>query len=179
MLKDVILENNRRREIFNFLKANPGLHLRELQRRLKLPLTSLEHHLDYMVRKKVIYREKDGRFTRFYAMLLDEEDKKVISALRQKRLREIVLIILGKEGAKFQELQEILGLPSSTLFHYLKYLANHDIITRDQNGAETIYNVKNDRAAKALIVYKPSFLDNLVDKALYTFMETHFRKPKK
>ena len=120
MLKDVILENNRRREIFNFLKANPGLHLRELQRRLKLPLTSLEHHLDYMVRKKVIYREKDGRFTRFYAMLLDEEDKKVISALRQKRLREIVLIILGKEGAKFQELQEILGLPSSTLFHYLK-----------------------------------------------------------
>jgi len=178
MLKEAILENNRRREIFIFLKANPGLHLRELQRRLKMPLTSLEYHLDYMVRKKIIYRERDGRFTRFYVMLLDEEDKKVISALRQKRLREIVLIALGKEGAKFQELQGILGLPSSTLFYYIKYLTDHDIIIRMQVGAETVYNIRNDRVAKALIVYKPSFLDNLVDKALYTFMETHFRKPK-
>lgn len=176
MLKEAILENERRREIFNFLEANPGLHLREIQRRLGLPLASLEYHLDYMVRKNVVYREKDGRFTRFYAKLLDEKDRKVISVLRQRRLREIVLIILGKDGAKYQELQAILGLPSSTLFYYLKHLLDNDIITRDQSGNEAVYNVENVRVAKALIAYKPSFLDKLVDKALYAFMETQFRK---
>jgi predicted transcriptional regulator len=179
MLKEAILENDRRREIFNFVKANPGLHLRELQRRLVLPLTSLEYHLNYMVRKNVMYKERDGRFTRFYARLLDEKDMEVISVLRQRRLREIVLIILGKDGAKFQELQGILGLPSSTLFYYLKHLMDHEVITRDQVGSETVYNVNDDRVAKALIAYKPSFLDKLVDKALYAFMETQFRKVKK
>jgi predicted transcriptional regulator len=179
MLKEAILENNRRRDIFDFVKANPGLHLRALQRRLGLPLTSLEYHLDYMVRKNVVYRERDGRFTRFYAMMLDEKDREVISVLRQRRLREIALIILGKDGAKFQELQEILGLPSSTLFYYLKHLLDNDIITRDHVGSETVYSVKETRVAKALIAYKPSFLDKLVDKALYAFMETQFRKGKK
>jgi predicted transcriptional regulator len=179
MLKEAILENARRRDVFEFVKANPGLHLRELQRRLGLPLTSLEYHLNYMVRKNVLYRERDGRFTRFYAMLLDEKDMEVIAVLRQRRLREIVLIILGKDGAKFQELQGILGLPSSTLFYYLKYLLDNNVITRDQVGSETFYNVKDGRVAKALIAYKPSFLDRLVDKALYAFMETQFRKGKK
>jgi predicted transcriptional regulator len=179
MLKEAILENDRRRDIYDFVKANPGLHLRALQRRLGLPLTSLEYHVDYLVRKNVIYRERAGRFTRFYARLLDEKDREVISVLRQRRLREIVLIILGKDGAKFQELQGILGLPSSTLFYYLKYLLDNGVITRDQVGSETVYNVKDVRVAKALIAYKPSFLDRLVDKALYAFMETQFRKGQK
>ena len=126
-----------------------------------------------------MYRERNGRFTRFYAMLLDEKDMEVISVLRQRRLREIVLIILGKDGAKFQELQGILGLPSSKLFYYLKHLLDNNVIIRDQVGSETLYNVKDVRVAKALIAYKPSFLDRLVDKALYAFMETQFRKGKK
>jgi predicted transcriptional regulator len=176
MLKEELLKNEHRREIFHFLETNPGLHLREIQRRLKFPLTTLEYHLDYMARRNVIYKEKDGRFNRFYVRLLDEEDKRVISALRQRRLREIVLIILGKDGAKFVELQEILGLPSSTLSYYLKRLVDDGIIIRNQLGYENVYSVKGDRPEKALIVYKPSFIDRLVDQALYAFMETQFRK---
>ena len=179
MLKEELLKNEHRREIFHFLEANPGMHLRELQRRLGFPLTTLEYHLDYMARRNVIYKEKDGRFNRFYVKLLDEKDKQVISVLRQSRLREIVLIILGKDGAKFAELQAILGLPSSTLSYYLKRLVDDKIIRRDQIGSETVYDIIDDRATKALIIYKPSFIDKLVDQALYAFMEPQFRKIRK
>ena len=176
MLKEELLKNELRKTIFHFLEANPGLHLREIQRRLELSLTTLEYHLDYMARRNIIYKEKDSRFNRFYVRLLDDEDKKVISVLRQRRLREIMLIILGKDGAKFMELQEILGLPSSTLSFYLKRLVDNKIITRNRIGSETIYSVTDNRAAKALIIYKQSFMDKLVDQALYAFMEPQFRK---
>jgi predicted transcriptional regulator len=179
MLKEELLKNDIRRKIFRFLEVNPGLHLRELQRRLALPLTTTEYHLEYMARRNVIYKEKDGRFNRFYTKLLDEEDKEVFSILRQRRLREIVLVILGKDGAKFRELQEILALPSSTLSYYIKRLMDNAIITKDQIGSETIYRVKDERAIKALIIYKPSFIDKLVDQALYAFMEPQFKKMKK
>ena len=176
MLKEELLKNENRKEIYHFLEANPGIHLRELQRRLGYPLTTLEYHLDYMARRNIIYKEGDGRFNRFYAKLIEEKDKEVISVLRQRRLREIVLVILGKDGAKFQELKDILGLPSSTLSYYLKRLTDNKIISRQQIGSETLYDVIDGRAAKALIIYKQSFIDRLVDQALFTFMETQFRK---
>lgn len=180
MFKEAILENERRREIYNFIKENPGFHLRELQRRLKMPLASLEYHLGYMVRKNVIFGEKDGRFRRYYVKRLEEEDKKILSALRQKRLREIVLIILSRNAVKYQDFLRFLGIPSSTLSHYLRYLVDHDVLKRNKVGYENIYTIQDeDRVTKVLIAYQSSFIDKLIDKAIYTWMEIQFRKSKK
>jgi len=179
MFKDEILENERRRNIYAIIEANPGIHLRELQRVLNMPLATLEYHLSYMTRKKVVFGETDGHYRRYYVKPLEQEDKKVLSALRQKRMREIVLIILTNKKVKYQFLSDYLKLPRSTLSLYLKHLVDHNILARDKIGYENIYTVQDeDRVAKILIAYKSSFLDKLVDKALTTWMETRFRKEK-
>jgi predicted transcriptional regulator len=139
MLKEVILENQRRKKIYDFLVSNPGFHMRELQRRLNLPLTSLEYHLDYMVRKNILIRERDGRFTRFYAKLLDEKDEEAISILRQRKLREIIMLMIAKNGITYHDLQEIMKLPSSTLSYYLKQLTDHRLVLRERSGHDTLY----------------------------------------
>ncbi len=177
MFKDEILENENRKKIYNVIVENPGIHLRELQRILETPLTTLEYHLSYMVRRKIIYSENDLHFKRFYTKPLEKEDKKVIAALRQKRLREIVLLILSNEKAKYQFLSEYLKLPNSTLSFYLKYLGDKGILAKERVGYETFYTVKDeDRVAKVLIAYRSSFLDKLVDKSLNTWLETYSGK---
>lgn len=179
MFKDEILENERRRRIYSFIKANPGIHLRELQRVLSMPLASLEYHLKYMARKKIIFAEENRHYTRYYCKPLEPEDKKILLALRQKRMREIVLIILANKKAKYQFLAESLKLPHSTISLYLKYLVDHGIIERTKIGYENLYTVKDeDRVAKILIAYKSGFLDKLIDKALSTWMETSYSKEK-
>jgi predicted transcriptional regulator len=179
MFKDEILENERRRKIYSFIKANPGIHLRELQRVLSMPLASLEYHLKYMARKKIIFGEKNRHYTRYYCKPLEPEDKRVLLALRQKRMREIVLIILVNKKAKYQFLAESLKLPHSTISLYLKYLVDHGIIERTKIGYENLYTVKDeDRVAKILIAYKSGFLDKLIDKALSTWMENSYSKEK-
>ena len=179
MLKEVILENERRREIYDFLVSNPGFHMRELQRRLKLPLTSLEYHLDYMVRKNILTRDKKGRFTRFYAKILDKKDEEIISILRQRKLREIVLLMIAKEKSTCHDLQEIMNIPSSTLSYYLKQLTDHGLVFRERSGHENFYKVEDERIERVLTAYRSSFLDKLVDRVLFTFVETQFRKNKK
>jgi len=177
MFKDEILENEKRRRIYALIEAGPGIHLRELQRLLKMPLTTLEYHLSYMARKKILFAETEGHHKRYYTKPLDPEDKKVLAALRQKRMREIVLIALESGKAKYQLLAERLKLSHSTLSSYLKYLVNKNILVREKIGYETLFTVQDeDRVAKVLIAYKPSFLDKLVDRALETWMETHFLK---
>jgi len=177
MFKDEILENENRRRIYALIEASPGIHLRELQRLLNMPLTTLEYHLSYMARKKILFAETKGHHKRYYTKPLDPEDKKVLAALRQKRMREIVLTILANGKAKYQLLVEQLRLSNSTLSSYLKYLVSNNILVKDKIGYENLYTVRDeDRVAKVLIAYKPSFLDKLVDNALDIWMETHFRK---
>ena len=177
MFKDEILENERRRRIYSTIETTPSIHLRELQRVLNMPLTTLEYHLNYMTRKKIIFAEADGYHRTYYIKPLDPEDKKVLSALRQKRMREIVLIILASQKAKYQSLSDELKLPHSTLSFYLKYLVDHEILAREKIGYENVYTVRDeDRVAKVLIAYKSSFSDRLVDKAIETFMEAHAQK---
>jgi len=177
MFKDEILENERRRKIYAAIEGSPGIHLRELQRILNMPLTTLEYHLSYMARKKILFAETEGHHKRYYTKPLDPEDKKVLAALRQKRMREIVLTILANGKAKYQLLADQLKLSHSTLSSYLKYLVSNNILVKDKIGYENLYTIRDeDRVTKVLIAYKPSFLDRLVDNALDIWMETHFRK---
>jgi predicted transcriptional regulator len=177
MFKDEILENERRRKIFALIETSPGVHLRELQRILDMPLTTLEYHLNYMTRKKIVFAETEDHHKRYYTKPLDPEDKKVLSALRQRRMREIVLTVLSSEKAKYQLLADCLKLSHSALSSYLKYLVSKNILAKEKIGYENLYTVRDeDRVAKVLIAYKPSFLDKLVDKTLETWMETHARK---
>jgi len=179
MFKDEILENERRRRIYTVLDGNPGIHMRELQRILDMPLATLEYHLSYMARRKIVFSEKEGYHKRYYTKPLDPADKRLVSALRQKRMREIVLLVLATGKAKFQFLSNSLELPHSTLSLYLKYLVDNNILARERIGYENVYTIQNeDGVARVLIAYKSSFLDKLVDKALATWLETHFFKEK-
>jgi predicted transcriptional regulator len=176
MFKDIVLENSRRKQIYNFVKRNPGFHLREIQRRLQIPLSSLEHHIDYMIRHNVLYRQRDGRYVRYFAgQQFTKEERKLISALRHERLQEIALIILKNREVKFQDLKNYLDLPASTLSYFLKYLVDRCIIRREKVGYESIYSIQDQRVGKVLVVYEPSFTDRIVDKVSRTFMETDFK----
>jgi predicted transcriptional regulator len=172
MLKDEILENEKRRGIYAIIDANPGIHLRELQRTLDMPLTTLVYHLDYMHRRKIIYSEADEHVKRYYSKPLDLEDRKVLSVLRQKKLREIVLAVFSRQGTKYQFLSDSFKLPHSTLSFYLKHLVDKNVLERQKIGYENVYTIHDeDRVAKVLVAYKTSFMDTLIDKTLATWTE--------
>ena len=175
MFKDEILENERRQKIYATIKKNPGLHIRELQRVLDIPLASLQYHLNYMARRNIIAEEKAEHYTRYYCSPLDSEDKKILSILRQKRIREIVLIILVSKKAKYRFLVDELKIPTSTISFYLKTLLKNNIVQRTKVGYENVYTIKNeDRIAKILVAFKSSLLDILVDKWAATWLENRF-----
>jgi predicted transcriptional regulator len=177
MFKDEILENENRRKIYAAIDGSPGIHLRELQRTLNMPLTTLEYHLNYMGRKKILIAETQNHHKRYYTKPLDPEDKKLLAALRQRRMREIVLIILANGKAKQQLLADQLKLSDSTLSSYLKYLVTSNILAKERIGYENLYTIRDkDRVAKVLIAHKSSFIDRLVDNALDIWMETRLRK---
>jgi predicted transcriptional regulator len=172
MFKDEILNNERRGKIYACIKKNPGVHLREIQRLLNIPLTSLQYHLNYMAKRRIIFEEKTENYTKYYCELLEPVDKKVLSVLRQKRLREIVLLILINKKANCHLMVETLNLSPPTISFYLKHLVENNIVERTKIGYENFYTLKDeDRVEKILIAYQQSFLDKMVDKWAGTWLE--------
>ncbi len=179
MFKDEILKNERRSKIYHCVKKNPGLHLRGLQRCLDIPLTSLQYHLNYMVAKKIMFEEKSESHTRYFCQILDPKDREILSFLRQKRLREIVLITLSTQKANSQLMAETLELSPSTISFYLRYLVKHDVLQETKIGYENIYTLKDEaRIEKVLIAYQETLLDKMVDKWANTWLERYLAKDK-
>jgi predicted transcriptional regulator len=174
LFREEILENKYRQRIYQHIKNNPGFHLRELQRRLNIPLSTLDYHLDYMARKNIIERKKDQYYARYYIKPLTKIDQELIPILRQKRLREIILVLLDQGKASYQTLLKRLAIPSSTLSFYLKQLIQYNVIKRHHIGREHIFTVTNKEAIMTLlIIYKSSFIDRLIDNVISAWIGIH------
>jgi predicted transcriptional regulator len=177
LYKDQLLENENRRKTYKLIESNPGIHLRELKRLSNLPLSTLNYHVNYMRRKKILVQEKDGGFSRFYTKPLDKEDKRLLKVLRQKKLRDIVSLVLINNKVKSKLLEDELGIPRSTLSLYLNCLLKNKVLVMEKIGYENIYSlISEDKIVKTLITYKSSLLDKIVDKTLNTWLDTRFGK---
>jgi predicted transcriptional regulator len=126
-----------------------------------------------MVGKHVIERRRNGNYTRYYVEPLKPSEQKLLSILRQKQLRNILLRMVQDEaGVKYQTLLQRLQLPSSTLSFYLNHLVKSNVIIRHHVGREHIYTVANgDAIMKLLITFQSSFIDRLIDNVIATWME--------
>lgn len=56
----------RRRTIMEYLRVNPGAHMRKIARDLDMSLGSLRWHLNVLERKGLIFERKKGNLTEFY-----------------------------------------------------------------------------------------------------------------
>ena len=58
------LELDNRKRVYEFIKDNPGSHMREIQRRLEMPIGLLKFHIQYMITHEIISEKTDRYYKR-------------------------------------------------------------------------------------------------------------------
>jgi len=165
-----VLSDSRAR-IEALLLRSPGLHFREIQRRLSLANGVLGHHLRTLLRSGVLESERDSQFVRFYPTSILHEERTLISILRQSRLREIITFLISHPGSDYKAIVQELNLSSSTISWHLKRLEQLGVVARGKTGAGLVcFQVaKPQELRRILSTYKLSFLDKAVDSFLDTW----------
>lgn len=158
-----------RRDLLALVRAHPGMHLRELERASGLAVGALRHHLDWLLAAGLVKDEEDGRLRRFFPVGLDPPLRRALAALRPRSHRAVALHLLNHPAATTREVAAALGFPETTAGHYLRALASAGIATRDRTGHRL---VDPATMVRALVAYRPSFADRLVDAALEMWFET-------
>lgn len=160
-----------RERILALVEAQPGLHLRELPRRLGLSLRSVRYHLETMAREDSVSSHRSGRFERWFAAgVFSEEDRSLISALRVRGQRTILTSLLGNGSMRFASLQRATGLSSATLARDLERLMAERLV---EVGADRGYQLRDSSATEMrLALYRERFPDLLADAAREIFNDS-------
>lgn len=166
MAKELDLET--RRELFELISKFPGLHFREILRRLDISSGNLNYQLSYMIKHDIIVTIADGNLKRYYIIgKVKGKEKRILACLRNETARGLVLYLLLNPDSQFNELAQKFDLAPSKLAYHLKKLVEKDIIEKKKEGRITIYRAKDEDAiANVLITFRPSFLDSIVESFL-------------
>jgi len=115
--------------IYNFLFKNPGLHFRELVRKLNIPGTTLNYHLKYLEKHDLLTTKKEGRYIRYFISNdVDNKEKTILTIIRQETTRNILLYIVVMAAASQNEIAKELEMHPTTVEFHLKKLLKSDLI---------------------------------------------------
>ncbi len=160
--EDMILSP--RDQVYSIIIKNPGLHFREIQRRVDIATGALQYHIDYLKKKGLIKEEKSGKFVRFYSIKEETVDKNLMNLLRQDQVRKILLFLINKRRANTKVLAESLDMSKSTAQFHMNKLVEENIVLEKKEKNNTFYSIiKKEPIIEHLVVYKKSFLDDLVE----------------
>lgn len=155
-----------RAEILRCVQRFPGVHLRSVERRTRLPLGQVLYHLDRLERMGLVVSMRDAGFRRYFvASEVSRGEKPVLMALRHAVPRRILIALLERGPLAHKDLQSIVGTAGSTLTFHLQRLSEAGVLDRVREGLGTRYQVARPEVARRILVYyRESFQDPEVDR---------------
>jgi len=150
---------------FKIISAHPGIHFRELQRRLRLGVGHLAYLLETQLKLGVVKAEKVGEYLRFYPSDFSPDLVRLVGILRVNSYRKIILLLMEKPGSTHKEITAAIRLSPSTVSWHLKRLVSLGIVIQSNSGSKKRYAISDpDKVAHILRSYRESFAENLTNR---------------
>ncbi len=133
----------KRKHIYAFVKACPGICINEIANYMDLNRGTLRYHLNILEAKNMVEAHNDRGKVRYFQnnSTYGEKEKVVISALQNEITREIISKILDEESNTNRDLALATGISKGTITWHIKQLKESDLIKENKVGRSTIYSI--------------------------------------
>ncbi len=142
---------------------------------MSLPLGTVEYHVKWLVDNEAISVRDSGGYTRYYPVgKMGGLDRHLLGLLRQEIPRRILIFLLRRPRATFKDIveQADTGVGPSTVSFHMNKLVTGGVVQRTKKGRISSFLVMApDAAAKVIIAHRRSFLDNLVDQFVSSWID--------
>jgi predicted transcriptional regulator len=128
-----VLNNNIRIKIFSEIFHNPGIHMRELQRRLDVSFGTIIWHVQVLERSKMIKSAK-GDYTKSY-YTRDHFDTISSNGYISNSTRDRIFNYVKEiQGATQKEIGDKIGVHPSTARYHLRKLVKESLLLEIKEG---------------------------------------------
>src|SRR3989442_15381024 len=162
MTGDEVLAVRARRALYEFVRASPGYHLREIARSTNLSITLADYHLRFLERHELVSSTMDGEYKRFYPRYaigdaearpaLTDRQKVTLGFLRKTVPLQAISFLMERQSALHGEILAHVRISASTLTHHLKKLQRAGIVARDADLRFRITDGKE--VARLMVTYE-------------------------
>jgi DNA-binding transcriptional ArsR family regulator len=137
-----VFNNTTRVEIYDFIKANPGVQFRGICNQLGLSIGLAEFHLGVLKRAGLISFIRDGRYKRFFeSKKFSQKETEIISLLRHDATKSIIETVLEEKRISHGKLAHQLSITSQGLTWQMNRLKNQGIIRESKDDMKKIYSL--------------------------------------
>jgi len=168
-----LLNLSRRKMIFQHISKYPGTYIREMEKNLSLALGDLQYHLQQLENAGLISSHDDGRRRRYFVNKeVDFLDREVISFVKMRTPRRIIIFLLLHPESSFKEILSEFPFTKGALSFHMKKLVNANIVTNAKREKETIYKVRDEKGiSRVLITYRSGILDDVLNEFIDLWTE--------
>jgi predicted transcriptional regulator len=149
-------ESDVRRALYVLVQDYPGLHMRELSRRLEQPVRMVEYHAAALLETGVLEERREGTYQRLFPsrreLPLTDAERYALGVLRKPVPLSVVLALLdAPDGLAHAELARRTGASKANLSHHLKDLQDCGLVDHDDT-----YRLVDARKTRRLLqAHKP------------------------
>jgi DNA-binding transcriptional ArsR family regulator len=128
-MDETTLELKRRREIYEFIAHNSGLHMRDISRQMNVPFTTLKYHLTHLEKRGLIILKKDGKYNRYFiSHNISEREKRIFNCFRKKTTLHVILWLFIAIQCSQKDLSRYLEKHPATISFHLRNMLRTGII---------------------------------------------------
>lgn len=132
---DEVLDHPVRREAFDAIQANPGIHHKEIARLLGKGQGTVTHHLRRLEGAGRVRAVRQGRYTCYFAKgTVDHRLHSAAGALRAAPAQHLLADIVAAPGLGGPELFARASVAQSTLQYHLKRLRDEGLVENRRDG---------------------------------------------
>lgn len=166
--------------LLSFVQRYPGVHLREIRRRLGIPIGTLDYHLYRMGRQGLISVRFQGGYKCAFpepaigtGAPIPPADQLLLALLRQPLPRAILLQLYLEGPSSPASIIHGTGTSGPNLSYFLKRLELARVLVRDgPPGARSVRLVDPRQVHRLLLAYPP-LPENAVDRFQRFWQELH------
>jgi predicted transcriptional regulator len=145
-----------RRDIFEYIKHNPGEHFAGIMHEFDMSPSSTTYHLKVLEDTEQVVAHRDNKYKRYYAagntLQLETQTKnykELMSALKNVTARKIVWYILDHQGSNQKDVATALGIHPSTVNWHANRLYQAGILEKLKSGKEITYSIPNEDSVRS------------------------------
>ncbi|MFP4051226.1 MAG: winged helix-turn-helix transcriptional regulator [Thermoplasmata archaeon] len=165
-MKD-LLELDSRREIYELVEDQPGVHLSKIADLLEMNVSLAEYHLRFLEKNDLIKSVKKKGYKRYFPTKekVEPKDKEILFELRKEIPLTIVFLLIENGRMTHKKILKEMDIAKSTLSYHLRKLKDIDILKSKKYGKKRGYSLRDRKEVVQLLVkYKPQdVIDGFAD----------------
>lgn len=132
-------------KILDYVKNNPGSHLRRIKNDLGFSMGTIQHYLRKLEKEEKINSSRNGLYKCFFVTgIFGDEEKDIIKYLNQDTPRRIILYIVQQDHPTQTDIAKELRVTSPTIKWNLNRLTSSKIITETKDGRYKRYSLRSN-----------------------------------